>query len=151
MMLALCEPSSPRVRAALESAAAEVDAWRSDAAEARKLAQIERAVLRRTAGRPIDVLAAHVDRLARAAAIDADVPTASRLRAAQGIKRGVKALIGFYAHHLAHQVRSLGEATVNLGRAASAEIGRLDDEVSALRAEVAELERTVGELSKRAT
>jgi len=143
---ALREPSSPLARAALERAAAEVAAWRSDAEAAQELEQIARAVARRTGGSASAALAPQLSALATAARIDTDVPTESRIRAAKGIKAGVKALVGFYVNHVAQQVRVLGEATVNLGRVTSKELGRLEGEVTVLREEVAELTRTVAEL-----
>lgn len=119
---------------------------RAEATVQADLPQIEAATRRRASGQVGGSLRNELANLEQASRIDLDVPTASRIPAAAGLKAGVKKLVGFYLNHVGQQVIVLGGAMVRLGRATAGEIGRLDDEVQAMRQEVTQLADAVRRL-----
>lgn len=93
-----------------------------------------------TAVRPDDIRHASV-LLERAAAIDAQVPTASRAAPMGFAKRVVKKAVFFYIRFLADQVSLLGHAAARMGFSVAERVDALDEELAALRSRVEELER----------
>lgn len=118
-------------------------AARSESGVSGRVAEIEAAVRRRASGVAGGSLRTELAHLEAAARIDLDVPTASRVPGAAGVKLGVKRLVGFYLNHIGQQVIVMGQAMVRLGRATAGEVARLDDEVRSLRHEVEELAQAV--------
>lgn len=95
-----------------------------------------------TAVRPDDIRHASV-LVERAAAIDAQVPTVSRLAPMGFVKRVVRKAVFFYMRFLADQISLLGHAAARMGFSVAERVDTLDDEVAELRARVEELERLV--------
>lgn len=96
-----------------------------------------------TAVRPDDIRHASV-LVEQAAAIDVQVPTASRLAPLALAKGLVKKAIFFYIRFLADQISLLGHAVARLGFSVAERVDGLDEEVAALRARVEDLERQAG-------
>lgn len=96
-----------------------------------------------TAVRPDDIRHASV-LVERAAAIDAQVPTAGRAAPMGFAKRVVKKAVFFYVRFLADQISLLGHAAARMGFSVAERVDALDDELAALRSRVEELERLTG-------
>ena len=96
-----------------------------------------------TAVRPDDIRHAAV-LVERAAAIDAQVPTVSRVAPLGFVKRLMKKAIFFYIRFLADQISLLGHAAARMGFSVAERVDSLDEEVASLRARVEELERRAG-------
>lgn len=105
----------------------------------RALDRIDETVRRRLHPSSSDRLTNDVAAVARAAQIDLDVPTDSRIAVGRGVKTGVKKLVRWYVDPLGHQVAVLGGAVTSFAGATSAEVDRLEAELAAVRAEVDEL------------
>lgn len=105
----------------------------------RSLDRIDETVRRRLHPTSSDRLTNDVAAVARAAQIDLDVPTDSRIAVGRGVKTGVKKLVRWYVDPLGHQVAVLGGAVTSFAGATSSEVDRLEGEIASLRAEVDEL------------
>lgn len=110
----------------------------------RALDRIDETVRRRLHPSSSDRLTNDVAAVARAAQIDLDVPTDSRIAVGRGVKTGVKKLVRWYVDPLGHQVAVLGGAVTSFAGATSAEVDRLEAELASLRAEVDELRARLG-------
>ena len=96
-----------------------------------------------TAVRPDDIRHAAV-LVEQAAAIDAQVPTASQVAPLGYVKRLIKKATFFYMRFLADQISLLGHAAARMGFSVAERVDSLDEEVALLRARVEELERRAG-------
>lgn len=128
-----------------------VEALRADPEVAAGVAEVVAATRRHAGGASTQRLSAEVLAVEGASRIDLDVPVASTIPGASGLKLGVKRLTGFYLNHLGQQVTALGGAVARLGRATSVELGRVDDDVRDLREEVARLVAEVERLGGAGT
>lgn len=91
-------------------------------------------------------VAAALEDVADAATIDVEVPTASNRQAGRAAKEGIKRLTRWYLRYLAQQTTVLGQATLRLGRALSAQADRTEDTVAGLVGEVGRLRERVERL-----
>ncbi|HWG74296.1 MAG TPA: hypothetical protein VG184_09605 [Acidimicrobiales bacterium] len=81
-----------------------------------------------------------------AATIDVDVPVASRQRAAQPLKAGVKRLVGWYVSYLGQQVTVLGRSVTRLGAVLVERTEELDARTEAISGDVARLAERIERL-----
>lgn len=82
------------------------------------------------------------------AAIDTDVPTASRQPALRYVKGGVKAVSGWYLRYVAHQVTAFATSVAALGEALAARADGLEATTSALAERLGDVEARLERLER---